>query len=125
MLHRYTDQSCCIEHWKSKIRDRVRVHEKYHDLAPWRGNETADIVYTDQASSLTGRLIAHGYLDWHWAGKNPTYYLEVKTTTGSCDTRFFMSKAQVKRVSLCPFTPNPARMGLAYSIKDHASSRVI
>ena len=109
MLKRYTNLSCDIEDWKSTIRHHVRVHEKYHDLLPWTGRETADIVYKDQASFLTRRLITHGYLTWDWLNKTPTYYLEVKTTTGPCETRFFMSKAQVKRVSLS-FSSSPRRI---------------
>ena len=87
------------ENWRSTIRHHVCVHEDYHDLAPWTGRETADIVYDDHSSKLTGLLIAYGYLPYQiWLNKTPTYYLEVKTTTGPPDTRFFMSKAQVRRV---------------------------
>ena len=90
-----------IDNWRSTIRHNVSVHEKYRDIEPWTGRETADIVYEDQSSKLTALLIAYGYLPFlHWLNKTPTYYLEVKTTTGPCDTRFFMSKAQVRRVSI-------------------------
>jgi len=81
----------------------VSVHHKFRNLKPWKGVETADIVYEDHHSLLTMLLIAHDFLsDKIWSGKTPTYYLEVKTTTGPCETRFFMSKAQVKRVSARP-----------------------
>lgn len=100
MLRKYTNNSCGIEDWQSTIRHCVSVHEKYHDLVPWTGQETADIVFKDQASLLTGIMVSYGYLTWDWQGKTPTYFLEVKSTTSSCDTRFFMSKAQVRRVSL-------------------------
>lgn len=56
-------------------------------------------------SELTSALIGCGYLDrTTWTGQRPRYYLEVKTTTGDCDTRFYASKAQYKRVStLLPY----------------------
>ena len=76
------------------------MHDKYRELTPWRGAETADIVYEDTDSRMTSVLIARGYLDLDtWAGQCPKYYLEVKTTTGDYDARFYASKAQYKRVS--------------------------
>ena len=33
--------------WQSTIRKQVRAHEKYADMAPWNGEETADIVYEE------------------------------------------------------------------------------
>lgn len=76
------------------------MHDKYGDLAPWRGAETADIVYDDIDSRITSALIKRGYPDLNtWTGQCPKYYLEVKTTTGAYDAKFYASKAQYKRVS--------------------------
>lgn len=62
--------------------------------------ETADVVYNDIDGEFTKYLIAQGHINGEiWHGKTPKYFLEVKTTTQTCDTRFFMSKAQVQRVS--------------------------
>lgn len=47
-------------------------------------------------------LCEEGLLPAPYAGRRPRYYFEVKTTTLECETRFFMSKAQVKRVSCHP-----------------------
>lgn len=87
------------DNWKSTIRDRVCQHEKYRDMDPWRGPETADIVYKDVGPDyrFTILLESLGYL--RAACAPVTYYLEVKTTKSECETRLFVSKAQYKRVS--------------------------
>ena len=96
--------SFSVENWQSTIRHFVCVHEDYQDVKLWRGKETADIVFDDSYSVLTKHLINTGYMQSYvWRDKNPRYYIEVKTTTGKCDTPFFMSNAQVKRVSFFPF----------------------
>jgi hypothetical protein len=70
-------------------------------MPAWDGAETADITYKDTTGTLTTFLIDKGYLLSHvWENARPMYYLEVKTTTQDCDSRFFMSKSQYKRVSL-------------------------
>ncbi|QSS52986.1 hypothetical protein I7I53_00094 [Histoplasma capsulatum var. duboisii H88] len=85
--------------WKSTIRREVTVHPDYQDLAPWNGSETADLVFDDSSSALTSLLIRAGYLSPDsWRGARPTYYIEVKTTTGDNNTRFFMSKSQYQRM---------------------------
>ena len=72
-------------------------------MEPWRGRETSDIVYEDMGPDyrFTALLARLGYLR---AGGTPPgtilrYYLEVKTTLGKCENRFFMSRAQYNRVS--------------------------
>lgn len=88
------------ENWRSKIRKYVCVHEKYSDMTSYDGSETADIIYDDVDGVLTSHLAGLGYLDQDiWRDETPKYLLEVKTTTQECDTRFFMSKSQVQRVS--------------------------
>lgn len=76
------------------------MHEKYSDMTSYDGTETADIIYDDVGGELTSYLARCEYIDEDiWRGKTPKYLLEVKTTTQECDTRFFMSKSQVQRVS--------------------------
>lgn len=89
-----------IANWQSTIRSYVTSHREYSNISPWRGKEKADIMYTDNNSTLTGLLIDKGYLPSNiWAGAKPLYYIEVKTTTGSCETPFYMSKYQYNRVN--------------------------
>jgi hypothetical protein len=86
--------------WQSTIRQRVAVHHDYQDLSRWSGRETADIVYKDHESFLTNVLINKGYLNQiAWRGLSPTYYIEVKTTTGCLGTPFFCSQGQVDRMA--------------------------
>lgn len=92
--------------WQSIIRTYVTVHSDYADMGPWTGIETADFVYTDFDSVLTTALIDNGYLNKEtWKGREPTYYIDVKTTTGVCETPFMMSKSQCKRVSTVRYYP--------------------
>jgi len=77
----------------------VTIHDDYSDLEPWKGAETADITYNDTKGEFTRLLIDHEYLDGAvWVNATPKYFLEVKTTTKQCDTRFFLSRSQYKRV---------------------------
>ncbi|KAI0182894.1 hypothetical protein EV127DRAFT_40641 [Xylaria flabelliformis] len=85
--------------WKSNMRKYVIPHPNYADMEEWHGRETSDIEYWDVQSTLTGELIENGFLARDsWEGKLPHYYIEVKSTTGSCDTPFYMSKAQYQRM---------------------------
>ncbi|KAI0975554.1 hypothetical protein F4678DRAFT_417638 [Xylaria arbuscula] len=85
--------------WQSIIRTYVTVHSHYADMGPWTGIESADFVYTDFDSILTTLLIDNGYLDkGTWKRKEPTYYIDVKTTTGVSETPFMMSKSQCRRM---------------------------
>ena len=88
--------------WQSTIRHYVTVHQDYTFLQPWRQSETADIVYHDVESKLTGILVDKGYVDEWWLGATPKYFIEVKTTTGSCSTPFYMSWRQYQLVSRLP-----------------------
>jgi len=80
------------------MRRLVTVHPNYHDMTSWDGRETSDIVYRDTEGDLTRLLIHLGYLDIHWTGSEPEYLIEVKTTTGNCADRFFMSAPQYNMV---------------------------
>lgn len=65
----------------------------------WTGRETSDIIYHDTQGVLTDLLIHNRYLDRdRWDGRTLHYFIEVKTTTSTCDTPFFMSDSQYKRV---------------------------
>ena len=82
------------------MRKFCTVHPEYANMEPWTRSETSDITYSDNQSVLTEILIDQGYLARdEWAGAKPFYYIEVKTTTLSCETPFFMSKNQFQRVS--------------------------
>ncbi|KAH7166472.1 hypothetical protein EDB81DRAFT_713041 [Dactylonectria macrodidyma] len=81
--------------WQSTIRAYVTIHPDYTNMAPWNRRETADLVYVDTAGHFTDTLIGCGYLNHdQWHGARPKYYIEVKTTTGPCDTPFYMSGNQ-------------------------------
>ncbi|KAI0424953.1 hypothetical protein F5Y09DRAFT_118782 [Xylaria sp. FL1042] len=85
--------------WKSNIRKHVTVHPEYADMEDWRGSETSDITYSDVQGVLTDELIEKGYLAQDlWGGKRPNYFIEVKSTTSSCETPFYMSKGQYRRM---------------------------
>lgn len=88
--------------WQSTIRECVRIHPDYADLAPWTGRETADITYRDSSGELTSLLADKGFMSHvsaeHLTNARPQYFIEVKTTTLACETPFFMSKYQYERV---------------------------
>ncbi len=91
------------EDWQSTIRGYAAAHPDYSDIVAWVGRETADITYSDFDGALTRLLIDKGYLASEtWADARPHYFIEVKTTTGSCSTPFFMSKYQYRRVGAIP-----------------------
>ncbi|KAI0200443.1 hypothetical protein F4808DRAFT_470402 [Astrocystis sublimbata] len=95
--------------WQSTIRKYVIVHPEYADMETWRGRETSDITYLDVQGTLTDELINKGYLARDlWEGKRPSYFIEVKTTTSSCDTPFYMSKAQYQHMQDNTSWPNNA-----------------
>jgi hypothetical protein len=76
-------------------------------MSNWVGRETADIVYKDESGVFTQYLRenSEGVFprqiseDRDFEEHPIEYYLEVKSTTGSCGTRFYMSNGQYKRVS--------------------------
>ena len=98
-----------LEHWQSRIRGEVGIHADYANLRSWDRLETADIVYTDSTGRLWRFLkdncfggLPVGLDDEEKFGAAPVqpleYFIEVKTTTKECGTRFFMSKGQRKRM---------------------------
>lgn len=80
----------------------MKIHPDYVDLPPWDGRETADITYRDRSGALTSFLVDKGYMSHispeHLLDARPEYFIEVKSTTLPCETAFFMSKYQYKRV---------------------------
>lgn len=89
-----------LQNWRSSIRGYARALPEYRELEVWPGRETSDIVYDDINGVFTGLMTSLGYLNAdHWAGKTPRYYIEVKCTTGACETPFIVSQHQVDLVS--------------------------
>lgn len=84
--------------WQSTIRNYAAVLPDYADIQPAQGREASDITYHDTEGAFTRLLINRGYLGSRWEARTPTYFVQVKTTTGPCNTPFYMSKSQYKRV---------------------------
>lgn len=63
--------------------------------------EQADIIFDDKDGDFTQYLIDKLYLEpeRHRRAKPIKYFIEVKTTLKKCDTKFYMSKSQYRRVS--------------------------
>lgn len=62
--------------------------------------EQADIIFDDVYGDFTQYLIDKLYLEpERHRGAKPKYFIEVKTTLQKCDTKFYMSKSQYRRVS--------------------------
>ncbi|KAH8735731.1 hypothetical protein BGZ61DRAFT_84622 [Ilyonectria robusta] len=84
--------------WQSTIRNYAAVLPDYADIQPAQGREASDITYHDTEGAFTRLLINRGYLGSRWEARTPTYFVQVKTTTGPCNTPFYMSKSQYKRM---------------------------
>ncbi|KAL3421238.1 ino80 chromatin remodeling complex protein [Phlyctema vagabunda] len=92
--------------WESTIRGLVAVHPNYTDIVNWPGRETADVTYHDQSGVLTAILIAKGYLDKKvWEDAKPKYFMEVKTTTGECSDKLYISGNQYRLMQHYAFQP--------------------
>lgn len=86
--------------WQSTIRTYTNIHPEYADLTRWPHRETADLVYPDTQGDLTRLLVDAEILNGDWFTRRPTYFIEVKTTTGPCVTPFYMSGNQYRLVGL-------------------------
>ncbi|KAI1180599.1 hypothetical protein F4777DRAFT_528566 [Nemania sp. FL0916] len=99
------------DNWQSTIRKFATSHPDYTDMQPWSGRETADIVYSDHSGSFTELLLNKGYLQGNrrmWEQMKLNYMIEVKTTTQSVETPFFVSKRQFQRMNEhTGFIPTP------------------
>lgn len=107
-------QGLSREVWQTPIRALVAAgHAEYAGMAGWPREERADIVIEDDGGDgeaggpgpsavLLRLLMEGGYLGAEWAGRAraPRCYVEVKATMGPCETPFFMSDAQYRKVSL-------------------------
>lgn len=86
-----------VRNWQSRIRTYVRAHEDYASLESWDARETSDLVYDDVEGEFTRLLWDCGYLaEEEWQDACPTYFIEVKTTTGPCDLPFYVSANQYR-----------------------------
>jgi hypothetical protein len=83
--------------WQSRIRHLVNIHEDYDDLEPWKGKDV-DMIYDDNESVLTNLLVKNRYLNYTWIDAKPKYWLEVKSTTRKCGTRFFLTNPEYQKV---------------------------
>ncbi|USP74759.1 hypothetical protein yc1106_02033 [Curvularia clavata] len=92
--------------WRSTIRGELSCSTRFADIENWIGRETADIVYKDESGQFTQYLREHSEgpfpnqigEDRNFQTHPIEYFLEVKTTTGDCRTRFYMSSGQYKRM---------------------------
>lgn len=92
--------------WRSTIRGELSRYPGYAGITNWTGRETADIVYKDCDGRLTRWLEENctggypaGSSNRDFAEQPIEYYFEVKSTTGACESRFFLSTGQYKLVS--------------------------
>ena len=69
-------------------------------MPDWGGSETADIVYEDCGPDYKLTAFFSSQLREYRLHERIKYYLEVKTTTLDCSTKFYLSKAQYNRVSI-------------------------
>lgn len=61
----------------------------------------SDLTFHDAEGRLTQFFIDRGFSEARdWLRSPPKYHLEVKSTTETCDERFFMSNNQVEMVRL-------------------------
>ena len=95
------------DNWRSTIRGELSRYPEYAGITNWQGRETADIVYKDCDGRLTRWLKRNctggypaGTSDRDFAEQPIEYYFEVKSTTGGCGSRFFLSTGQYKLVSV-------------------------
>ncbi|PWY95999.1 hypothetical protein BO94DRAFT_601049 [Aspergillus sclerotioniger CBS 115572] len=87
------------DNWKSKIRRFVTILPEYSTMTAWHGRETADIAYDDHDGVLTSLFIDKGYLrEDIWRGETPRFHIDVKSSTGACQTPFYMSKHEYRRM---------------------------
>ena len=105
-----------FQNWQSKIRHFVRAHKdvpEYRDITTWTLPETADITYIDTQAELwkgtqypaqLGDILSSIIFMPPWLTvaealeRDIEWLFEVKTTTGPCETDFFMSPSQYSRM---------------------------
>ncbi|KAF8849412.1 hypothetical protein BDZ45DRAFT_752834 [Acephala macrosclerotiorum] len=82
-------------HWTSRNRNVV------YPGTPFRSSERdyTDFTYTDTRGDLSRLLSRYGSIQdvRHWLTNPPTYHLEVKSTTATCNEPFFMGNNQIEK----------------------------
>ena len=78
--------------WTSELR-------KYRGFPEYRADAAADFIYEDKYGRLT-ELFFGSVCVQRWYGHYPTYYMEVKATTGVVNEAFHMSPRQLDAVCL-------------------------
>ncbi|KAL2441693.1 hypothetical protein ABEF95_016142 [Exophiala dermatitidis] len=114
-----------IDHWQSSIRHYVNVLPEYAAESSWHGREISDIMYKGYCPRLMEFLRENTrfpYPAWlvelirSTSTRTPVvnYHIEVKTTSGPCNTPFFMSSNQymLMRDKACPNDSTTARRDL-------------
>lgn len=102
LLHKLQLAGFGRHNWQSTIRGYIAgMHADYMDLGAWSGRETADITYQDAGGEFGRLLRDNGYGEFD-NSEGEEYFIEVKTTTGTVETPFYVSKGQYARVSYMP-----------------------
>lgn len=89
-----------LDNWQSSIRHYVKELPAYQDVPPWQGREISDIMYEGNCPRLVSILRQNtksALPAWYRTGTPQgavKYHIEVKTTSGPCNTPFFMSPRQ-------------------------------
>ncbi|KIW13179.1 hypothetical protein PV08_08366 [Exophiala spinifera] len=100
-----------IDNWQSSIRHHVNVLPEYAAEAAWHGREQSDIMYEGSCAQLR-RLLRKktifpcpGWLCSETSSTPVNYHIEVKTTSGSCNTPFFISNKQYELMETNAYPP--------------------
>lgn len=96
--------------WTSEARGVIE------GLIPFEGDSLGDFTYCDHDGSLT-RIWYEGDPEAleAWAGKWPTYHMEVKSTAGTAQEPFQMSRHQLDIVSLLSYCQYTIEMLIEFS----------
>ncbi|ETI26864.1 hypothetical protein G647_10310 [Cladophialophora carrionii CBS 160.54] len=128
-----------IDQWQSSIRHYVNILPEYADEPSWQGREISDIMYEGNCPRLMELLRENTTLPYPaWLGLESgatsmstpvvNYHIEVKTTSGPCNTPFFMSSNQYRlmRDKACPHdsTTAPRDLYLIMRVFNLFSSRI-
>lgn len=92
--------------WTSELRGKA------HGLPAYSSSSPSDFVYDDNDGCLTLKLFGQEKYT-EWISKWPTFFLEVKSTSGPGKTPFHMSKAQLDFVRIFVF---PATRAVLYPV---------
>ncbi|KAL2441686.1 hypothetical protein ABEF95_016087 [Exophiala dermatitidis] len=139
LLKAYGVTNFGIDHWQSSIRHYVNILPEYAAEPSWHGREISDIMYKGSCPRLMELLRENTrfpYPAWLRGPSRSTstrtpvvnYHIEVKTTSGPCNTPFFMSSNQYRlmRDKACPndSTTPPRDLYLIMRVFNLFSSRI-